>query len=280
MPWMPELFSAPALERIRRQAADARVAAPVPYFPGLMSGETDALVGSFAGEPELHHPVRGRVQGRPAFERLVAETTAWLAERNAALGDVERVVTPRRAVEETVLTLDGYMGLVELPVGIVADRADDGRIIELRVYFSNWPLTGRHMVRPPLLQLDPDLREPDGVAEYGRAVAAGDAVAAAAAFERDGYVRGPAAAADVHRGQDELVALYERVFANGGGILLEKCAVTDDGRSCALEYNVVRWGRTELSPQAGLAVYVCGASGALAGARVYDDVEPPLGAEP
>ena len=50
MPWLPELFSAPALERIRRQAAaEGRVASSVPYFEGVMSGETDALVWSFAG---------------------------------------------------------------------------------------------------------------------------------------------------------------------------------------------------------------------------------------
>ena len=81
MPWMPELFSAPVLERVRHQAADTRAAAPVPYFAGVTSGETEALVGSFAGEPELHHPIRGRVKGRRAFERFVSETNAWLAER-------------------------------------------------------------------------------------------------------------------------------------------------------------------------------------------------------
>jgi len=51
MPWFPELFSASVLDRIRRDAADARAAEPVPYFDWVMSGEIDALVGSFAGEP-------------------------------------------------------------------------------------------------------------------------------------------------------------------------------------------------------------------------------------
>jgi len=37
-------------------------------------GEIDALIGSFAGEPELHHPVRGRIKGASAFERFVDET--------------------------------------------------------------------------------------------------------------------------------------------------------------------------------------------------------------
>src|SRR5205085_12523128 len=73
MPWIPELFSEPALERIRREAAEERAAEPVPYFDGIRTGETEALIGSFAGEPELNHPVWGRVTGRRAFEGFVPE---------------------------------------------------------------------------------------------------------------------------------------------------------------------------------------------------------------
>jgi hypothetical protein len=52
--------------------------------------------------------------------------------------------------------------------------------------------------------------------------------------------------------------------------------VIDDARVCALEYNVVRYRKTELPPQAGLAVYSRGESGKLVAARIYDDVDPPL----
>jgi SnoaL-like domain len=276
MPWIPELFSAPALEHIRSRGSAAE--APVPYFRGLLTGETDALVGSFAGEPELHHPVRGRVKGRRAFERFVRETNAWLVECNGTIDDdVAHVITPRRGVEESIVALDSDRGRIELPVAVAADRDRHARIIELRVYFSTWALTGRHANRPPLLQPDPDLHEPDVVADYQRALAAGDAEAAVAAFEADAYVREPAGGSHVHRGRDQLRELYERFFSNGGGIPLEHCAVIDDGRSCALEYNVVRWGRSELPPEAGLAVYERGASGKLSSARIYDDTDPPLG---
>jgi len=277
VPWIPELFSAPALEGIRSHAAaDARASEPVPYFAGVRSGEIDALVRSFAGEPELHHPVRGRVKGRRAFERFMAETNAWLVERNVAGGrPVERIGTPRRGVEETVMVFDGDGGRVELPMAIAADRNDDGRILELRLYYSTWPFTGRHANRPPVLQPDPDLDAPDVVGEYQRALAAGDVEGAVAAFEPDAYVREPAGGPYVHRGPAELGDIHELFFANGGGILVEHCAVTDDGRACALEYNVVRWGRTELLPEAGLAVYVRGRTGKLTCARIYHDAEPP-----
>jgi hypothetical protein len=65
-------------------------------------------------------------------------------------------------------------------------------------------------------------------------------------------MRDPAGAACVQRGADELHAFHERFFFNGGGIVVEQCAVTDDGRTCALEYNMVAWGRTALSAEAGI----------------------------
>jgi hypothetical protein len=275
VPWYPDLFSGPALARVWEDQRRRRLAL-VPFFPGLMTGETNALIESFAGEPEVHHPVRGRVKGVAAFERFVIETNTWLADHDATVEDVDFVLTPGRGVEELVLHLDGDEGAIDLPVAIASDHDDRGRIIEQRVYFSTWPLTGGHAIRPPLLQPDTGLDELGVVGDYQRALSAGDAEAAVAAFEPDGYVREPAGGAYTHRGADELRALYELFFSNGGGIPLEHCAVTDDGRACALEYNVVAWGRTVMAPEAGIAVYVRGDSGKLAAARIYDDTDPPL----
>ena len=114
------------------------------------------------------------------------------------------------------------------------------------------------------------MRESDIVGAYQSALAAGDVDAAVAAFDPDGYAREPSGGAHVHA---DLRAFYEWLFSNGGGIPLEHCAVIDDGRACALEYNVVQWGRTELPPQAGIGVYVRGESGKLVAARVYDDAD-------
>ena len=278
---MPELFTAPALQRLLDKRRRDELAA-VPYFYGLMAGEPDALIESFAGEPEVHDPVRGRVKGVRAFEAFVTETNAWLRKNNAVVEEVKHVVLEGRDFEEVVLHLQGDIGPIDLPVAVVADRTSDGRINELRIYYSSWPLTGRHANRPPLLQPDPELLQQDPqqdiVAEYQRALAAGDTDAIVAAFESDGYAREPAGSQYVHKGPDGLRAFYEQLFSNDGGIPLEHCAVIDDKRACVLEYNVVRWGKTQLPPQAGVAVYVRGGSGKLAAARIYDDTEPPLGA--
>ncbi len=277
MPWAPELFSAPALQGVLDKYRRDRMRS-VPFFDGLVTGEIDALVESFSGVPEIHHPVRGRIRGERAFRGFVDDMTSWLNARNVDVEHVNFLITHPRGVEEVVLHLDGDRGRIGLPLALAADRDEDERIVELRLYFSSWPLNGRHANRPPLLQPDPDLRAPGVVGEYHRALATGDANAILAAFEPDGSLREPAGDAYVHRGTDELRAVYERFFSNDGGIALEHCAVTDDGRACALEYNVVGWGRTALPPEAGIAVYVRGDSGKLAAARVYDDADPPLSA--
>ncbi len=275
MPWVPEMFSVPVLQRVLDRRRRDRLAA-VPYFDGFLAGEPDALVESFAGEPTVHDPVRGRVSGEEAFRAFVAETSAWLASRDVTVEDVGHVVLEQHGFEEVILHLDGAIGRAALPYAIVADRGADGGLDELRIYYSSWPLTGHHATRPPVLQRDPDLRGPDVVGEYQRALADGDAGAIVAAFEPDGYAREPAGGEFVHRGPDGLRAFYERLFSNGGGIPLEHCGIVDDGRACALEYNVVRWGNTPLPPQAGVAVYERGASGRLVAARIYDDTDPPL----
>src|SRR2546423_15162291 len=87
-----------------------------------------------------------------------------MADRSVDVDDVNFIITPRGGVEDLVLHLDADDGRIELPLALTADRAEDGRITEMRIYFSNWPLTGGHAVRPPVLQPDPDLHEADASA--------------------------------------------------------------------------------------------------------------------
>jgi hypothetical protein len=63
----------------------------------------------------------------------VTDANAWLTKRNAVFGPVERILTPRRGIEETMMTLDGDKGRVEVAAAVAADRNDYGLIIELRI---------------------------------------------------------------------------------------------------------------------------------------------------
>jgi hypothetical protein len=275
MPWTPELFSAPVLQALEdKRRHDGRTM--VPYFDGLLAGEPQALLDSFAGEPEVYDPVRGRVKGSRAFLGFIARTSAWLHERRVVVVDVGHTIVPDGGFEESVLELDGANGRVTLPVAVAGLRRPDGRLSELRIYHSTWPMTGHNAIRIPLLQPDPDAGYPDIVADYQRALAAGDLEAILATFEPDGYAREPAGGGFTYRGTAALRGFYERLFSNGGGLPLEHCACVDNGTTCGLEYNVVRWGRTEVPPQAGFTAFERGAGGKLAAVRIYDNVEPPL----
>jgi hypothetical protein len=278
MPWMPEVFTAPLAATQRTQDEEATSTNdPVPYFEGILADEPDALVRSFAAsQPVLDDPRVGYVEGTRELRAFASGTAEWLRERDAVVENVALTRTSTRTVEEVVLNLladDG--GRVELPVAVVSDRNRDRTLKVIRVYHSTWPLTGQHRVRPPLLPADPNLNVEGMPGDYQRALAEGDLEGIVATFEPEGYAREPSGAAYLHRGTEALRDLYAHMFANSGGIGLDHCTLTDDGVRCAIEYNDVRWGTTEIPPQAGVAVYERGGSGLLAAARIYDDVEPP-----
>jgi hypothetical protein len=281
MPWMPEVFTAPLAEarhvEARREEDAASVNDAVAYYEGIMANEPEALVRSFAArQPVLDDPRVGYVEGARELRAFVNGTADWLRERDAVVENVALTRTPTRTVEEVVLhVLANDGGRVELPVAIVADRNPDRTLKAIRVYHSMWPLTGEHRVRPPLLPEDPSLHAEGAPGIYQRALAEGDLAGIVGIFEPEGYAREPSGGAYLHRGVEGLRTLYEHLFANGGGIGLEHCTLTDDGVRCAIEYNCVRWGVTDIPPQAGVAIYERGSGRLLAAARIYDDVEPP-----
>jgi hypothetical protein len=278
MPWMPEIFNATIAEARRTHVEEAKTTNDaVPYYEGILADQPDALVGSFAArQPVLDDPRVGYVEGARRLRAFASGTAEWLRERDAVVQNVALTRTLTRTVEEVVLNLlTDQEARVELPVAIVSDRNPERTLKAIRVYHSMWPLTGEHRVRSPLLPADPDLHAEGTSGDYQRALAAGDLAGIVGTFEPDGYAREPSGGAYLHRGPEALRELYAHLFANGGGIPLEHCTLTDDGTRCAIEYNCVRWGATDIAPQAGVAVYERGSSGLLAAARIYDDVEPP-----
>jgi len=274
---MPAVFTAPMAEARRAEEKAALTNDGVPYYEGIRAEEPDALVRSFAGEPRISDPRGGHVEGTRELRAFVAGMVHWLRERDAVVENVALTRTQTRTVEEVVLHLLGDDGgQIQLPVAIVTDRNPDRTLKTIRVYHSMWPLTGEHAIRPPLLPADPELHAEGAVGDYQKALAEGDLEDIVGTFEADGYAREPSGGAYLHRGAEGLRELYAHLFANDGGIALEHCTLTDDGVRCAIEYNCVRWGKDEVPPQAGVAVYERGGSGLLSAARIYDDVNPPV----
>jgi hypothetical protein len=271
VPWFPELSYG--------RQPNMNATGPIPFYDGILGVKPDALLGSWAGAPDVDDPRSGHVVGVDAFTTWVNQTREWLIGAGAVVRPVHLIVTASRTVEEVALdlTLDGVRR--ELPVAVVAERHGDGRLTAVRVYHSLWPLTGGHEVRHPLLARDPTLTMPDVVGGYQRALAAGNLDGILASYEDGAVVREPAGGEYTYTGKDALRRIYSLQFADGLGIPLEHCTLTDDGRACAVEYNAVRWGAVAIPAQAGIAVYQRGDSGKLAFARIYDDVAPPAASD-
>ncbi len=274
MPWFPDFAS--AVELARRQTRASGEADPVgQYFTALSKGDTHALETVWPGEVVIHDPRAGEIRGHKQLRQFVSQNKSWLAQLHARIETVASTVADGRAVVELLahLTEDGREAA--WPIAVVAESPDD-RSVVFRTYCSQWPVDGRRHVRPPVLE--PGAAHPgDVVGRYQAALGAGDTEAIVGTFAPDGYYREPIGPHYAHRGAPELRSFFAECFSAGGGIGLEHCAVTDDGVRCALEYNCVRWGRHDLPPQAGIGIYERGPDGLLAAARVYDDVQAPVG---
>jgi hypothetical protein len=245
------------------------------YWPALIAGDRD-VVRAFAPAPVISYPPANEARGDEGLLAYLDATHRWLAEHDARWRYVATTTGASRVVDEGVLTLDLPAGEVALPVATAAEL-DGDMMTELRIYHSMWPLLGHHVVRPPLLKPS-ELPLVGYVAMYQDALARGDVDGVLAAFDCGGCAREPSGGPYLYCGEEALREFYAALFANSGGIGLEHCSMTDDDVRCAIEYNAVRWGKTPLAPQAGVAVYERGADGHLVAARIYDDVDPPAGA--
>jgi SnoaL-like domain len=273
MPWFPEFTS--AVELVRKQTRAAGQADPVAqFFIALNNGDTHALETVWPGEVVVYDPRAGEVRGHRQLRKFVGGFQSWLAGRDTRTETVASTLGGGRAVVEVLAHLpqDGHE--LAWPVAVVAESPDDMSVV-FRIYCSQWPVDGRHHVRPPILE--PGHAHPGGVVgRYQAALDAGDAEAVVSTFAPEGYFREPIGPQPIHRGTGELRSFFTGRFSAGGGIGLQHCTVTDDGLRCALEYNCVRWGSHDLTPQAGIGVYERGPDGLLTAARIYDDIEAPV----
>jgi hypothetical protein len=248
------------------------------YWPTLIAGSLDHGA-QFAAGARVSYPPVGQSEGDTAIAAYLGATHRWLVAQEARWEPVATTATSERVVDEGLLILHRAGEEIRLPVATVGEAAADSageRIAWLRIYHSMWPLRGSHTVRPELLPGRHDLALSGAPAAYQEALARGDLESIMATFGPQACAREPSGGQYVYCGPAELRRFYGALFANGGGIALEHCTVTDDRVGCAIEYNAVAWGRTSIPPQAGVAVYERGPDGLLAAARIYDDVDPPV----
>jgi hypothetical protein len=241
------------------------------YLPALASSQAEQLGRRLGDRTTVDDPIFGRTGGMPALERYLDEVSAWLTKHEGAFEKVAFTVGSDRDVTEGTLTLTFSGRRVSVPVAVVAERRRE-RELELRLYYSTQPINGTHAVRSPLLPKDDEVAVPPPVEAHLAALAKGDVAGVAASFEAGATLRDSAGA--THLKEDgALEKYYARFLGPAGGVVVLKGARADDGRTCALEYTVVRVHGKPVAPQAGLAVYERGDSGLLRAVRIYEDVE-------
>jgi hypothetical protein len=272
VPWFPDFVG--AVELARRQTRDSGRADPVAqYLRALSMGDARRLETMWPGNVVVFDPRAGEVRGHRQLRRFVHGNMSWLAEHEARIEQGAAIAVEGRAVVELLAHLDGER--VTWPVAVVAESLENESVI-FRTYCSQEPVDGHRHVRPPILT---SVCEPpdDVIARYTTAMAAADLNTIVATFLPDGYYREPIGEPAIHRGTDDLRRFFSARLSGGHrvGIEYRCCVVTDDAVRCAVEYNMVRWGGSDLPPQAGLAVFERGAGGLLAAVRVYDDIAPP-----
>lgn len=243
------------------------------YLPSLVASKPDALALRLGDRATVDDPIFGRTNGMPALQRYLEEVAAWLNKRSAAFTQVAFTMGSDRDVTEGTLALTFEGRRVELPVAVVSERRKE-REVETRLYYSTKPIHGTHAVRSPLLPQDDEIAVPPPIAAHAKALSKGDVEGVVASFEVGGTLRDPAGETYTRTADGGTVrTFYERLFGGHGGIEVLNGARADDGRTCALEYTVVKVRGKAVAPQAGLAVFERGDSGLLKAARIYEDVE-------
>ena len=242
------------------------------YVPLLIEGDLQGLLDLFGDAPRVNDPRLGWIEGE-RFEPFVAASHEGLYARQARVEHLATTFTNRGAVEECILNLVHRDRTVRLPVAIAAVISSD-MLAAVHVYHSMWPLMGAHAIRSPILPGLVSLVLPDVIERYEEGLTRGDVSRLLEQFDADGVVREPTGEERVYRGMAELRQFFRKLLASGG-VFRERCSLTDDGRRCALEYNVTAWDGVLLPHQAGIAVYERARTGLLAATRIYDDVEPP-----
>jgi hypothetical protein len=276
MPWFPELLVSHHLQPVPSPDSWQTV----PFYLGIMDMTPECLLASWAGQPAVDDPRVGPVRGTAEFLDYVQTTREWLALGDAQAIAVSVLHSAGRLVEEVVLELCVAGERHQLPVAVVAEWNLEHRLTSIRIYHSLWPLFPNHDVHVPAISGQDHVRLPSVVRENQRAREAEDPDAILATYEADAAVcvsgNGPHRLSSASSfggsgtsvGAEELRRLYATPSVPGTKPVVEIRTGTDDGRRCALEFQVTRFAEPH-PDQVGLTVFELGATGRIARERSY-----------
>ena len=240
------------------------------YFPAIVDGQREQLAKRLGARATIDDPIHGRAAGLPGIDQLLAKTEAWIESHKATYQKGAFSTGIDRDVAEGVLSLTEDGKTVDLPIAVVTERRKS-REVELRVYASR-KVTGAPAPRPRLVALVSDLPLPKLVADHLDALKAGSVDAVLACFETDGVIID--ADGRAHRKSDGTLRPHVQALlgsTQSPGCDLQRGGYADGGRTCGLEYTLVRLAGRDVTAQAGLLVYERGDTGLVHTLRCYDD---------
>jgi len=239
----------------------------VPFYKGLADLPQETLLASWAGEPRIEDARFGRVEGPAAFGAYVTTNREWLALSDAAPRPLSVVATATRSVEEVVLQLEVGGERQELGAAIVAEWDDGHRLTAVRVYQDAWPRPN-HLVEVPAPADGGTRRVPQLLRDLEQARAARDVDAVLSCYEEDAELCLFGAVPQLVHGRDQLRRLHATPEVAGSTARTTTGAVTDDGRTCAVEYRTAH-GDAHRPDEVGLATYERGPHGRILRERRY-----------
>lgn len=248
------------------------------YFPSLLdlsmrAAAIESLATRLGAKATIDDPLHGRATGGDAIRGLLTRTADWLVKHAGSYERLAFTTGTDRDVTEGTIALTFENKTLDLPIAVVAERRRS-REVELRIYYATQSVANERKTRAPLVAAT-DVTLPPSVITFLDALAKGDVKAVVAAFEHDGAVRD--ARGLQHGNKDGALQTFVDGLLAGGafgaGLDLQRGGEADDGRTCALEFTLVKARGREVIPQPGLMLFERGESGLLSAVRIYGDLE-------
>src|SRR4029079_11404025 len=109
----------------------------------------------------IDDPQSGRIVGEGSFEAYRDWSAEWLSLRQGRVQAIATTVGEGGAVGEFELDLAQDGRTFALPVAVVVEPDLEAAQLAVRVYHSQWPMLGHHVIRPPLLHAHTHVQELD-----------------------------------------------------------------------------------------------------------------------
>lgn len=244
------------------------------FFALLKNHREDGIITYLSGDVQLDDPVLGRFSGTNSFKFYAQSMRGWMQKYNAGVEPENLISAENGFALEYRFTINVEGERKDLPVAISADVNRD-LVTGIRIYYSTWPLYGKHAGRSPLLPENRSISLPEPVERYMSFLSEGNSESMVNLFEENGYVREPSGSNYLYRGRERLLEFYGPALSSGG-IPLKHCKAFMEGNAAAVEYFFSQWGDAVFPPEAGIAFYEFTDGGQIRAARIYDDGNPPF----